>query len=219
MNILKHIEIAYEYKVVRHGEVLFEAGEVTHSIFTLVNGRVRLEVPPHSEEGKRVFVQDVSKPGEIIGEFSLINGHTHHFYATAVRDSELVVFESEAFQHAVSERPEIVNEILATIEKRELEKDKKKKRNRKNMIAIIPAQKDREDLLREFTNKLVMQLSKIGSTRLIRSKLIEERFPKVTKTEDLIASRKIWYYIHSQEENYEFVVCIGDSDPSSVWTR
>eukprot|EP01091_Cochliopodium_minus_P015010 TRINITY_DN5233_c0_g1_i1.p1 TRINITY_DN5233_c0_g1~~TRINITY_DN5233_c0_g1_i1.p1 ORF type:complete len:493 (-),score=155.72 TRINITY_DN5233_c0_g1_i1:678-2156(-) len=224
MKILNSIDIAYEYKVVRHGEVLFRPGEKSTSLFLLVNGRIRLEYYSTDLENQLISMTDISKSGEIIGEISMLTDRPHSNLARVVRDCELVVFSNEGFDNAISNRPDVIYDIVKTIQNRERENEKgiHKKNNKMKMICIMPAHHDPllgDDLIREFSNRLVDELGQIGSTRVIRSKTIEDRFPKVTKTEDLIGTRKIWYYIHSQEENYDFVVCIADPNPASVWTK
>lgn len=85
----------------RSSTLEFRAGEPSTCLYILINGRLRI-VDPHDEKS---FVVDVSKPGESIGELSLLSGtpHTHNVFA--VRDAELLVLDEAAFEAVLQQNP------------------------------------------------------------------------------------------------------------------
>ena len=158
--------------------MLFRPGDKSEKLYILVNGRIRVENLTNNDNmSSNSHVTEISKPGEILGEISMLTDKPHTHLARVVRDSELVVFSNEGFDSAISNRPGVVYDIIKTIQRREMENEKKslKKGNVMRMICILPAHYDPldgDDFIRDFSNRLVQQLEIIGTTRIIRSKTI-----------------------------------------------
>jgi predicted acylesterase/phospholipase RssA len=55
--------------------------------------------------------------------------------------------------------------------------------------------------------------------RLITGEMVGSRFPTVKKVDDMLFSRGISYYVHNQEEHYDYILCLADHSSKSVWTR
>ena len=71
-----------------------------------------------------------------------------------------------------------------------------------------------------FTERLYGAIHAQGnSVRLITGEMVGSRFPAVKKVDDMLFSRGISYYVHNQEENYDYILCLADHNSKSVWTR
>lgn len=90
---LASVNVGFEHRILRSGKDLYHAGDVSNSLYILINGRLRIIDPLNDAS-----VVDVSKPGESVGEVSLLLDAAHSHTVFAVRDTELLVLNREAFE-------------------------------------------------------------------------------------------------------------------------
>jgi NTE family protein len=90
------------------GVRLYAAGDPADTLFLLRSGR--LGVFKH-DEGQEPHYLGVIKPGEPVGEMSLIAGTPHASTVVALRDSEIVALPREAFLQAAYAHPEVMAEL------------------------------------------------------------------------------------------------------------
>ena len=75
---------------VRRGQTIFQRGDNGSSMMAVLRGRVRISSV--SGDGKEVTL-NVINPGEIFGEFALLDGEPRSADATAIEDTLLLVVE------------------------------------------------------------------------------------------------------------------------------
>jgi predicted acylesterase/phospholipase RssA/CRP-like cAMP-binding protein len=215
VSLLSQITVGFEHRVIKSGMELYRAGEPSENLYILINGRLRIV------DDQERFRHDVSKPGESVGEMSLLAGTCHSHSSFAVRDSELLVLNRVAFQAVLEEDPQqYVKNLFRMVQERTTSSGSKfgHKPNLTKTVAIMSASPDVH--VDTFTEGLFGAIHAQGhSVRLITGEMIESRFPTVKKVEDMLFSRGISYYVHNQEENYEYVLCLADLSSQSVWTR
>lgn len=86
------------------GAMLFQRGDEGDFLVAVVSGRVRLSVS--SPSGRELVLRHVG-PGEVTGEFALIDGQPRSADATAVEPVEAMLLSREAFLGVAAERPEL----------------------------------------------------------------------------------------------------------------
>lgn len=181
----------------------------------MINGRLR------TLDSNERFKHDVSKPGESVGEMSLLAGTHHSHSCFAVRDTEVLVLNRDAFNAVLDVDPQtFVKSLFKTVQDRSTASGSKfgNKPNLTKTVAIMSTSPDVH--VDTFTERLFGAIHAQGSTvRLITGEMIGSRFPAVKKVDDMLFSRGISYYIHNQEEHYDFLLCLCDHNSRSVWTR
>ena len=98
------------------GEVVFNDGDMPHSLYVLLSGRVHIQ--KESFTGRHIFLSEIDEPGDVFGEVYLLMGRPYDMYVEAARDTELLVMESEAFSltgKEVSEAARLVQRNLMRI--------------------------------------------------------------------------------------------------------
>ncbi len=152
---------------------------------------------------------------------SLLAGthHTHNCFA--VRDTEVLVLNREAFNAVLDVDPQsYVKNLFKTVQDRSTSSGSKfgNKPNLTKTVAIVSTSPDVH--VDTFTERLFGAIHAQGSSvRLITGEMIGSRFPAVKRVDDMLFSRGISYYIHNQEEHYEYLLCLCDHNSRSVWTR
>ncbi len=86
------------------GTVLFQRGDAGEYLLALTSGRVRLSVSAPS--GKELVLRHMG-PGEVLGEFSLIDGQPRSADATVVEPSSGIVLPRERFLQVAGSFPQL----------------------------------------------------------------------------------------------------------------
>ncbi len=76
------------------GTVLFQRGDAGDYLLALVSGQIRLSVA--TPTGKELVLRHMG-PGEVIGEFSLIDGHPRSADATVMQPSSGIILRRDRF--------------------------------------------------------------------------------------------------------------------------
>lgn len=90
------------------GQILCEAGETADDLFFVRTGRL---AAVRREEGQEPLFLGVIRPGEPAGEMALIAGAPHTARVVAIRDSEILALDREAFFQAVERDPDVMIEL------------------------------------------------------------------------------------------------------------
>ncbi|MCC5975645.1 MAG: Crp/Fnr family transcriptional regulator [Rubellimicrobium sp.] len=86
------------------GTVLFQRGDAGEYLLALTSGRVRLSVS--TPNGKELVLRHMG-PGEVIGEFSLIDGQPRSADATVVQPSAGIVLYRDRFMRMAETHPQL----------------------------------------------------------------------------------------------------------------
>lgn len=86
------------------GAVIFQRGDSGTFMLALVSGRVRLSVS--TPTGKELVLRHMG-PGEVLGEFSLIDGEPRSADATAVEACSAVVLHRDQFLQVAGKYPQV----------------------------------------------------------------------------------------------------------------
>jgi hypothetical protein len=208
--------VGFEHVVLPSGKELYRAGEPSKHLYILISGRLRIT------DASGAPLVDVSKPGESIGETSLLTETPHSHTVFAVRDTELLVLSEEAFETLLQQDPEFhVKRMFRTVQERSVKPGAARfghKLSRVKSVAVLSTSTlAHVDL---FTEHLCTAMKSCGqSVRLITGEMIRARFPAIRKPDDVRFSRGIAYYMANQEESYDVIICLAENNPKSAWTR
>jgi CRP/FNR family transcriptional regulator, cyclic AMP receptor protein len=106
---LTKIVTAREYKP---DTAIFFQGEPSDSLYMLLKGSVK--VVQASEDGHEKLL-DILGPGEIFGEFAMLDGHPRSATVTTCEPTELATISRHDFRKFVESRPDVLWKILEAL--------------------------------------------------------------------------------------------------------
>jgi CRP/FNR family cyclic AMP-dependent transcriptional regulator len=104
------------------GEFIYLPGERAERVYILKRGRVKLSVL--SESGKEIAI-DIIQPGEILGEFALVDEAPRSNMAQALDDVLLWVFDKRDFARLLSTQPKLAMSYIRLVGARRRRMEKK----------------------------------------------------------------------------------------------
>lgn len=104
------------------GEFVYMPGDRAETVYVLKKGRVKLSVL--SESGKE-FAIDIFQPGDIFGEFALVDDTTRSNMAQALDDALMWVFGKRDFVRFLETRPKLAMNYIRLVGGRRRRMEKK----------------------------------------------------------------------------------------------
>lgn len=104
------------------GEFIYMPGDRSDFVYFLRQGRVKLSVL--SESGKEIAI-DIIQPGEIFGEFALIDDSPRSNMAQALDDMLMWVFPKRDFMHLLASEPKLALSYIRLVGDRRRRMEKK----------------------------------------------------------------------------------------------
>jgi CRP/FNR family transcriptional regulator, cyclic AMP receptor protein len=104
------------------GEFIYMPGDRADHVFILRQGRVKLSVL--SESGKEIAI-DVIQPGEIFGEFALVDEAPRSNMSQALDDILVWVFAKHDFTHLLASQPKLALSYIRLVGDRRRRMEKK----------------------------------------------------------------------------------------------
>lgn len=104
------------------GEFIYMPGDRADFVYILRQGRVKLSVL--SESGKEIAI-DIIQPGEIFGEFALVDESLRSNMAQALDDIVMWVFAKRDFTHLLSSQPKLALSYIRLVGDRRRRMEKK----------------------------------------------------------------------------------------------
>jgi CRP/FNR family cyclic AMP-dependent transcriptional regulator len=105
------LKLASERRV-RRGQTIFQRGDNGSSLMAVLRGRVRIS--SLSGDGKEITLNVIS-PGEIFGEFALLDGKPRSGDAVAIEDTLLLVVERRHFMPFLARNQDLTFRLLAVL--------------------------------------------------------------------------------------------------------
>jgi CRP/FNR family cyclic AMP-dependent transcriptional regulator len=109
---LEHLCSYAQTRRVSRGATIFKKGDPGNSLFAIVAGTVKIDVP---SAGGRDAVFNLVQEGEILGEIALLDGQPRTADATAMTDCVLIVIDRRDFVPLVTARPEIALKLIEVL--------------------------------------------------------------------------------------------------------
>jgi CRP/FNR family transcriptional regulator len=104
------------------GEFIYTPGDRADFVYILKQGRVKLSVL--SESGKEIAI-DIIQPGEIFGEFALVDESPRSNMAQALDDLLVWVFSKRDFTHLLTVQPKLALSYIRLVGDRRRRMEKK----------------------------------------------------------------------------------------------
>ncbi len=159
---LAEAEAAAEWFSLPGGWALFQAGEDAEGLYFLLSGAMGAF---RADDGGALNLLGYIRPGEPIGEMSMVAGDPHSAAVYAIRDSELVRLPRAAFEGLVRAHPSIMQALARTILARSRSDRRRTPRNEPKVFALISASPTIDLKLRART--LQAALSRLGKNACV----------------------------------------------------
>jgi CRP/FNR family transcriptional regulator len=91
---------------------VFFQGDPSDSLYMLLAGSVKVT---QASEGGREKILDILGPGEIFGEFAMLDGHPRSATVTTCEPTELASISHKDFRNFVASRPEVLWKVLQAL--------------------------------------------------------------------------------------------------------
>ena len=103
-------------------EFIYMPGDCADAVYILKQGRVKLSVL--AESGKEIAI-DIIQPGEIFGEFALVDEALRSNMTQALDDAAIWVFNKRDFAHLLSSQPKLAMSYIRLVGDRRRRMEKK----------------------------------------------------------------------------------------------
>ena len=198
------------------GEVLMREGDPADSLYILVSGRLRVLVK--QLDGTETTVSEVGR-NEVVGEMSIISDEPRSATVIAIRDSALLSFSRDNFEHIVEKHPQAMLKIARLIAGRLRRSSRSQGVSRRELsIAVIPA--GNEPARPECIHELVEGFSQIGSTLVLDSHFVNEHVGPDAAYEDQHGPNndRLMAWLNEQEAKHQYIIYQTDASTTN-WTR
>lgn len=99
----------------KRGEVIFHKDDPGSALYIIENGGVKITTP--SPDGNELIL-NILTAGDFFGELSILDGAPRSASATAMEETQALTLQREDFLDFISNRPEVVAEILSILSHR-----------------------------------------------------------------------------------------------------
>ena len=210
---LTKLEALAEWVEVRRSHFLFHEGDACDGVYVVASGRVQVV----REKGDACTVIGEVWPGETVGEISYFTHQPRSAGVVAARDTLLLKFPNDAFDHVIALHPGLMRELLRV----QFARLQRAKRDSQEAIdvAVIPLGDDVP--LRDFTTRLAAATRTLGETLLLDAGIVDERIgvagiARVPESDPNDARVVNW--LNEQEPLHRFIIHEADRGVSE-WTE
>ena len=199
------------------GSRLFSAGDESDHLYLLRSGR--LGAFRHDEDHDELSLIGIVRPGEPVGEMSLIAGTHHTTTIMALRDSELLAMPREDFLAAIDSRPE----LLMALSRKMIE------RARRDVPAVTPNVFAFfalcEPSIRDMVERVAVQIRGLGYTCAVLDKTFHgtnpDAFSQIEAENDYVLHiaekhESHWRLLSARQVDHVFVIGDASQSPDAV---
>jgi len=197
-DTLQKLEQHMARLVLPAGRALFNEGDDSESLYVVVSGR--LEIRLTNQPGNSPLAHIGA--GEVVGELGVLTGEPRSASVWTVRDTELIMLASEAFQRLMEESPRSIATLSRAIACRFISErtGNRKPQSKISTVCIMPLSSDLP--IKQCRDIISQSYQRIGNQLTIESE-------HSSQTSD-------WF--HQQEELYDNLLYVADPEFSS-WTK
>ncbi len=194
---------------------LFQQGTQGNELYILVSGR--LGAVREAEDGASELIGEI-KPGESIGEMSVLTEETRTATIIAFRDSILVTLSKQNFRKLIETHPDtllMMNQVLIERLQNNITGSSESQTVTK-IFSVIPISEQLPTS--HFCKRLEQELSHWGRVLRLSSVNIGQQTGISLGNFDDETVSKIVFWLHEQEQHYDFLIMEADHN-ETAWTK
>ncbi|MGN6424581.1 MAG: patatin-like phospholipase family protein [Asticcacaulis sp.] len=205
------------------GSRLFGAGDDSDHLYLLRSGR--LGVFRHDEDHEELTLIGIIRPGEPVGEMSLIAGTQHTSSVMALRDSDLLAMPRDDFLHALDSRPE----LLMALSRKMMERARREAPNvTPNVFAFFALS---ETPILNYIEAVATQIRELGYRVAVIDKTFHgttpEAFSQIEADNDYVlhvaeSHESHWRLLSARQVDHVFLVADASHPPdarATAWEK
>ncbi|ESQ82466.1 cyclic nucleotide-binding protein [Asticcacaulis sp. AC466] len=205
------------------GSQLFSAGDESDHLYLLRSGR--LGAFRHDEDHDELSLIGIIRPGEPVGEMSLIAGTQHTSTVIALRDSDLLAMPRDDFFAAMESRPE----LTLALSKKMIERAKRETPNVTPNVFAFYAMCDLP--IRDIVERVAVQIRALGYRVTVIDKTFHgttpEAFSQIEAENDYVlhvaeSHESHWRLLSARQVDHVFLLADGETAPdaaASAWEK
>ena len=206
-----------EWIAVAAGQALVVQGEAGDSMYLSISGRLKAYIV--DDAGVEHMVREMAR-GQVIGEMSLYTDEPRSATVIAVRDSVLVRLAKADFNHLLASSSQLSIALTRQIIKRLQSAQKRSTEAQPVTLAVFPVTTG--IALDEFAASLAEQLQKIGKVRIVDAASVDRDLQETglaqSAADNVEAKKRIALYLDRIEAAHDYVILVGDPEPTQ-WTK
>lgn len=231
-RMILHIDFALEWVQVNTGQIIYNQGDESDSIYIVLNGRLRA-IQDTQDQGMKIVGE--YGQGDSVGELEVLTESTRPASLHAIRDTEVAKFPKTLFNSLALEHPGItikISKIIASrmrslmemplhdaaAERTSAVKNNVSSTANLRTVAVLPVTGGVPVV--EFASRLVNALHQTGlpnrvvslNQAAILNHLGRHAFSRMGKL-------KLSQYLADLEEKYSMVLYVADTNVKSPWTQ
>lgn len=207
-DLLQTLSTEFEQIEVAGGDVLMREGEMSDTLYILMNGR--LGATRLGSQG-RERIGEIAR-GEMIGEMSLLGGGRRTATVTALRDSRLLRVTNQAFLTLMQQHPSVTRQFIQLLMRR-LSGTERKNAHILSTLAIVPL--GTNPATASFARVLATALESRVATCCVDRQRVEAAFPRCF---DTAVASGLAAWLNDQEQQHRMVIYLA-SAADDAWTR
>lgn len=205
------------------GSRLFDTGDDSDHLYLLRSGR--LGAFRHDEDHDELSLIGIIRPGEPVGEMSLIAGTQHSATVMALRDSDLLSIPRDDFLRALDTRPE----LLMALSRKMMERARRQAPNvTPNVFAFFALG---EPAIAPFVEDIAVQIRELGYRVAVVDHTFHgttpEAFSQIEAENDYVlhiaeAHESHWRLLSARQVDHVFLVADAEHAPdarASAWEK
>ncbi len=206
-----------EWIEVAAGATLMSQGEPGDSMYLSISGRLRAYVI--DVDGVEHMVREMGR-GQIIGEMSLYTNEPRSATVVAIRDSVLVRLGKAKFSALLASSADVSIALTRQIIQRLQSAHKRSSLARPVTISLLPVSAGVQ--AHAFTAQLALHLGRVGRVEIVDADRIDRDLAQPglarTQADDIDVNRRIALHLDQLEAASDYVLLVGDDEPTA-WTQ
>lgn len=205
------------------GQKLYAAGDPADQLYLLRTGRLGVF---RREAGREREFLGVIRPGEPVGEMSLLSAAPHSADVVALRDSELFALPAEPFFAACERDASVMTELARLMILRTREEGRQSSTGEPSVFGFTSI--GQPGLLRPLVDSLAREISRLGyHVTVVGSEAASapiEWYSEVERTHDFVlyvgeTEEPGWSQWVSRQADRLFRIGRGDREPPPAWSN
>lgn len=217
-TLIKAVTEKMELIDINKGDILYEEGDLSDSLYFLVRGRLKTHLfDPSVQESRDIYFT----PGETIGDVTAFSNENRDATVRALRNSYVLKLSINALNEIKKEHPSLTDILL----KISMQKVKNVQQGDQHFLnpktfAIVPLHKslDPEEFLRKLSESItnINHTAKIADIEFVNQRLNVENFQKISHADPQYFHLNSMFSTIEKDHNFCFYVVDKSLD---AWSK
>ncbi len=217
-DTIEDLQASSEWISVLSGDVLFHENDIADSLFIVISGRLITKTTDIN--GFEVSLGEISA-GQTLGEYAALTKSQRTATAYAIRDTNLIKVQVEAIQRVMTTYPQAFPTIMKNLVNRHIHNfvPTKTSKTRATTLCFIPLDPVTQSI--DLFETIGQALSQYGKTLILTAERFDNLYGNSKASQIPFGhplNNLITHWLNAREQEYQFIIYIGDRSRTS-WTQ